>query len=657
MLSGEFTIYPCGLGEKSQNRPNSVDMDNLNTNNQVGNHFADSIDVRKHGWLRRLFAFIGPAYLVSVGYMDPGNWATDIEGGARFGYSLIWVLLMSNLMAVILQTLAARLGVITGLDLAQGCRREYPKRFNFLLWLLAETAIAATDLAEVLGTIIGLNLLFKLPLLWGCLVTACDTFLLLVLLRLGIRKMEAFIVSLVAVIGGCFILEVFLAKPEWTSIAAGFKPSLNQENLYIVIGIIGATVMPHNLYLHSCLVQSRQISKTFIGREQACKFNFLDLTIALNLAFFVNAAILIMAAATFYSRGIPVTEIQEAHSLLDTILGSRIAPIAFAIALIASGQSSTLTGTISGQIVMEGFLNIKMRPWLRRLMTRGIALVPAVIVIAIAGNKGTYRLLIFSQVVLSLQLPFAIIPLIHFTSDKNKMGTFANNIFVKITVWIVAAIIVALNLKLVYDSLMGYGIASSWLWVLGPLAALLVGALGFITFMPLFRKSTEWTTTDDRAGERLAKQIRPMTIKHVGVALEHTEGDAKIISAAITIAKSHNTSITLIHVVNTPGVMVYGNESESAQSTNDRAYIEQLAEEIKEREFQVNTDLRYGRPVEELVKSVKANGFDLLVLGSHGHRLMGDIIYGETVDSVRHAIDIPVFVVRTHNQEHPQSDH
>ncbi len=633
-------------------------MDNLNTNNQAGNHFADSIDVRKRGWLRRLFAFIGPAYLVSVGYMDPGNWATDIEGGARFGYALIWVLLMSNLMAVLLQTLAARLGVVTGLDLAQGCRREYPKRFNLLLWLLAETAIAATDLAEALGTIIGLNLLFKLPLLWGCLVTACDTFLLLVLLRLGIRKMEAFIVSLVAVIGGCFILEVFLAKPDWTSIAAGFSPSLNSQSLYIAIGMIGATVMPHNLYLHSCLVQSRQISKTFTGRERACRFNFLDSTIALNLAFFVNAAILIMAAANFYSRGIEVTQIQQAHSLLDNILGSKIAPIAFAIALIAAGQSSTLTGTISGQIVMEGFLNIKMRPWLRRLMTRGIALVPAVIVIAIAGNEGTYRLLIFSQVVLSLQLPFAIIPLIHFTSDKKKMGTFANNIFVKIAVWIVAGVIVALNLKLVYDELTIWGSASPWLWaILCPIALLLVGALGFITFLPLFRKGAAWTTADGEVGERLAKQIKPMIIKHIGVALEHTEGDAKIISAAITLAKSHNASITLVHVVDTPGVMVYGNESESVHSVNDRTYLERLAEEVAERDFQVNADLRFGRPVEELVKSVKANGFDLLVLGSHGHHLVGDIIYGETVDSVRHAIDIPVFVVRTHNQEHPQSEH
>ncbi len=645
------------MGNISQNKPNIVDMENFKTNNQAGNRFADSIDVKKRGWLRRLFAFIGPAYLVSVGYMDPGNWATDIEGGARFGYTLIWVLLMSNIMAILLQTLAARLGVVTGLDLAQGCRREYPKHFNFLLWLLAEIAIAATDLAEALGTIIGLNLLFNLPLLWGCLVTACDTLLLLILFRLGIRKMEAFIVSLVAVIGGCFVLEVFLAKPEWSSIAAGFKPTLDSQGLYIAIGMIGATVMPHNLYLHSCLVQSRQISKTFTGRERACKFNFLDSAVALNLAFFVNAAILIMAAATFYSRGIEVTKIQDAHELLRPILGTAIAPIAFAIALVAAGQSSTLTGTISGQIVMEGFLNIKMRPWLRRLMTRAIALIPAVIVIAITGSEGTYRLLIFSQVVLSLQLPFAIIPLIHFTSDKKKMGTFANNMLLKIVVWIVAGIIVVLNIKLVYDAIIGWGSSSPWLWmILGPLAALLIGTLGFTTFLPLFRNGTTWTTADGQIGEKLSKQIKPMDIKHIGVALEHSEGDTKIISAAITLAQSHNASITLIHVVDTPGVSIYGNESESLHSINDRTYLDQLAQEITERDFQVNTDLRFGSPVDELVKSVKENNFNLLVFGSHGHRLMGDIIFGETVDSVRHAINIPVFVVRTTETEQPQSE-
>ncbi|MEJ2520590.1 MAG: Nramp family divalent metal transporter, partial [Desulfuromonadales bacterium] len=365
--------------------------------------------------MRRLLAFVGPAYLVSVGYMDPGNWATDIEGGARFGYMLIWVLLMSNLMAILLQALCSRLGIVTGLDLAQGCRREYPRPLNLFLWFLAEIAIAATDLAEVLGTIVGLNLLFGLPLLWGCAVTAFDTFLLLALQRLGMRKMEAFIVMLVATIGGCFLIEVYLAKPDWGGIAAGFVPHLDPSALYVAIGMIGATVMPHNLYLHS----------------------------SLNAAFLVNAAILIMAAADFHSRGIVMTEIQQAHSLLDGLLGTSLAPIAFAVALLAAGQSSTITGTLSGQIIMEGFLNLRMRPWLRRLLTRGIALIPAVIVLAVAGDKGLYRLLILSQVILSLQLPFATIPLIHFTSDTKKMGVFANRTWIKVAAWSIAAIIVA----------------------------------------------------------------------------------------------------------------------------------------------------------------------------------------------------------------------
>jgi manganese transport protein len=628
-------------------------MKNLNENKTIG--LGEPVTVRKLGWLRRLFAFIGPAYLVSVGYMDPGNWATDIEGGARFGYTLIWVLLMSNLMAVLLQTLAARLGVITGLDLAQGCRRQYPRRFNLLLWLLAETAITATDLAEALGTIIGLNLLFGLPLLWGCLITAADTLLLLVLLKLGIRKMEAFIASLVAVIGACFILEVFLAKPEWSQIAAGFKPSLDSNSLYIAIGIIGATVMPHNLYLHSCLVQSRRIPKTFIGRLRACRFNFLDSLVALNLAFFINAAILIVAAAAFFSRGIIVTQIQEAQRLLEPILGSRIAPVAFAVALIASGQSSTLTGTISGQIVMEGFLNIRMQPWLRRLLTRAVALVPAVIVIAVAGNQGTYRLLIFSQVVLSLQLPFAVIPLIHFTSDKNKMGAFANNFFIKLAAWCVAAIIVALNLKLVWDQLLLWADLHPWLWlVLIPVVLLFLTALALVAIIPMFRKAESWPAEGIEVTDKVAPNIEPMTVKHIGVALEHSEGDAKIISAALMLAKSHNSGITLVHVVVSPGVTVFGRESQSLHGSGDQAYLERLADEIEERGFFVDTDLRFGSPIDQLVQSVKANGFDLLVFGSHGHRLLGDLIFGQTVDSVRHAINIPVFVVRTHAQEPPQ---
>jgi manganese transport protein len=398
--------------------------------------------------------------------MDPGNWATDIEGGARFGYLLIWVLLMSNLMAVLLQTLAARLGIVTGLDLAQGCRREYSRPVTVILWLLAEIAIAATDLAEALGTVVGLNLLFGLPLLWGCAITAFDTFLLLALQRLGMRKMEAFIVMLVATIGSCFLIEVYLAKPDWGGIAAGFIPHLQPSALFVAIGMIGATVMPHNLYLHSSLVQSRSIANTLTGKREACRYNLLDSAVALNAAFFVNAAILIMAAADFHRRGIEVTEIQQAHSLLDGLLGSHLAPIAFAVALLAAGQSSTITGTLSGQIVMEGFLNIRMRPWLRRLLTRSIALVPAVVSIALAGDTGLYRLLILSQVVLSLQLPFAVMPLIHFTSASDKMGSFANRQWVKTLAWITALIIVALNLKLVFDALSEWFMHSpAWVWM------------------------------------------------------------------------------------------------------------------------------------------------------------------------------------------------
>jgi manganese transport protein len=414
---------------------------------------------------------------------------------------LIWVLLMSNLMAILLQALCSRLGIVTGLDLAQGCRREYPRPLNLFLWLLAEIAIAATDLAEVLGTIVGLNLLFGLPLLWGCAVTAFDTFLLLALQRLGMRKMEAFIVMLVATIGGCFLIEVYLAKPDWGGIAAGFVPHLDPSALYVAIGMIGATVMPHNLYLHSSLVQSRAVSNTVTGKKEACKFNLIDSAVALNAAFLVNAAILIMAAADFHSRGIVVTEIQQAHSLLDGLLGTNLAPIAFAVALLAAGQSSTITGTLSGQIIMEGFLNMRMRPWLRRLLTRAIALVPAVVVLALAGDSGLYRLLILSQVILSLQLPFATIPLIHFTSDTKKMGVFANRTWIKVVAWSIAAIIVALNLKLVFDELSGWlGSSPTWIWVAAMIPlTLILGVLAYITFGPLFRPGRTWEsaiTTD-----------------------------------------------------------------------------------------------------------------------------------------------------------------
>ncbi|TSA27300.1 MAG: iron/manganese transporter [Ignavibacteriales bacterium] len=617
----------------------------------------NSVSVKKRGWFRRLFAFAGPAYLVSIGYMDPGNWATDIEGGARFGYTLIWVLLMSNLMAILLQTLSARLGIVTGYDLAQGCRKEYSKRLSFFLWILAEIAIAACDLAEVLGTIIGLNLLFGLPLMWGCLVTAFDTFLLLAIQRLGVRKMEAFIVMLISTIGISFIIEIFFAQPNWRGIAAGFIPHLDAGALFIAIGIIGATVMPHNLYLHSSLVQTRAISNTHTGKAEACKFNLIDSAIALNGAFFVNAAILIMAAAVFYSRGIVVTEIQQAHHLLQPILGTHIAPIVFGIALIAAGQSSTLTGTISGQIVMEGFLNLKISPWLRRIMTRGLALAPAVIIIALSGNQGTFKLLIFSQVILSLQLPFAIVPLIHFTSDRNKMGNFSNPLWVKLLAWLVAVIIIVLNFKLIFDAFSEWiGGGLWWLIILVPVLLIILGVLAYIIFIPFFKTSSPWEMGVTTSSKDVASRIQTKKYKNIGVAIEHGDGDAIVISEALTLAKLHNAKLSLIHIVDTAGAMIHGSEEESLHSREDHAYIEELAREIEGHGLPVETTIRYGNPSEEIVKSVEEEGYDFLVLGSHGHQTFGDLFFGQTVESVRHSIKIPIMVVRTSrdNRERPQ---
>jgi manganese transport protein len=626
------------------------------TDQSIESDYGPKVAVKKRGHLRRLMAFVGPAYLVSVGYMDPGNWATDIEGGARFGYMLIWVLLMSNIMAVVLQTLCARLGIVTGLDLAQGCRREYSRPLNFFLWMLAEIAIAATDLAEILGTIVGLNLLFGLPLLWGCAVTAFDTFLLLALQRLGLRKMEAFIVMLVATIGGCFFIEIYLAKPDWGSIVSGFVPHLHPSALYVAIGMIGATVMPHNLYLHSSLVQSRAVSNTVTGKKEACKYNLIDSTVALNGAFLVNAAILIMAAADFHSRGILVTEIQQAHSLLDGLLGTRLAPIAFAVALLASGQSSTITGTLSGQIIMEGFLNLRMRPWLRRMVTRSIALVPAIIVIAAAGDNGLYRLLILSQVVLSLQLPFATIPLIHFTSDPKKMGVFANRIWVKSVAWTIAAVIVALNLKLVFDELSGWlGNSPAWVWVLFMIPLTLVLAvLAYITFGPIFRPGRKWESMITTDAHLVADAIAPVHIRHIGVALQHATGDSVIISSAVAEAKVHRARMTLLHVVDAPGTLMLGSESWSLHGAEDETYLENLTREIEEKDLPVEFLLLHGQPAEAIIKTVEEIGIDMLIMGSHGHRGLDDLVFGQTVSAVRHAIDIPVLVVRSYGREKAQ---
>lgn len=405
---------------------------------------------------RKMLAFSGPGYLVAVGYMDPGNWATDLAGGSAFGYTLLSVILISNLMAILLQSLCAKLGIVTGRDLAQACRDHYSKPTTIVLWILCELAICACDLAEVIGSAIALNLLFKIPLQWGVCITALDVFAIMYLQNKGFRYIEALVVILILTIGGCFLAEIIFSKPELGAVLGGFVPRFeiikNPQMLYVAIGILGATVMPHNLYLHSSIVQTRKYEQNSEGKREAIRFATLDSTVALMLALFINAAILVISAATFYTRGKnDVAEIQDAYQLLTPTLGVVGASTLFAVALLASGQNSTLTGTLAGQIVMEGFLNIRMRPWLRRLITRLIAIVPAVIVTMIYGESGTAKLLIFSQVVLSLQLSFAVIPLIIFTSSRKKMGEFVNRLWVKILAWITAGIIVALNLKYLLD--------------------------------------------------------------------------------------------------------------------------------------------------------------------------------------------------------------
>jgi manganese transport protein len=413
------------------------------------------------GFWRRLFAFSGPAYLVSVGYMDPGNWATDIEGGSRFHYQLLWVILASNLIAILLQILSVRLGLATGKDLAQLSREHYGKKTSIFFWIIAELAIAACDLAEVLGSAIALNLLFHIALLPAVLITGFDVLIILALQSRGFRLLEAVIVSLITTMGVCYIIEIVLSRPDILGIAQGIVvPKLSNDSLYIALGILGATVMPHNLYLHSSLVQTRKSGRSLKDIKDAIKFNVIDTVLALNLAFFVNAAILIMAAAVFFEHGLVVTEIQEAYRTLTPLLGTGIASTAFGVALLASGQASTITGTLAGQVVMEGFLNLRVKPWLRRLMTRSIAILPAVIVIALntsggaaSQNQAVYRLLIFSQVVLSIQLSFATIPLVVFTGRKDVMGTFASALWLKVLAWSVVLGIAGLNGYLLFTLL------------------------------------------------------------------------------------------------------------------------------------------------------------------------------------------------------------
>lgn len=446
----------------NSSEPNAKSAGALHSGNSLEDVHGSVAVPKGMGFWRKMFVFAGPGFLVAVGYMDPGNWATDIAGGSKFGYQLLSVVFLSNLMAILLQALSAKLGIVSGRDLAQACSDHYSKPVTIVLWILCELAIAACDLAEVIGSAIALNLLFKLPLMWGVCLTAFDVFIIMYLQNKGFRYMEALVIMVVMVIAICFGLEIYYSKPNMFDVAGGFMPTLslitNPDMLYLAIGILGATVMPHNLYLHSSIVQTRKFDTTPAGKREALGFAVFDSTFALMFAFLINAAILIMAAATFHAHGkYDVDDIRVAHEFLAPLLGSG-ASVIFAIALLASGQNSTLTGTLAGQIVMEGFLNLRMRPWVRRFLTRAIALLPAVIVTGYYANGTTDqqfeaigRLLVLSQVVLSLQLGFAVIPLIHFTSSRKLMGEFANSMATKILAWATAAIIVALNLKYVAD--------------------------------------------------------------------------------------------------------------------------------------------------------------------------------------------------------------
>jgi manganese transport protein len=608
-----------------------------------------SIDTtRSNGRWRKLFSFLGPAYLVSVGYMDPGNWATDLQGGSKFGYSLIWVLLMSNLMALLLQGLSARLGIVRGRDLAQANREAYPKYVNFMLYLLAEVAIAATDLAEVLGMAIGINLLTGLPLEWGVTITVLDTFLLLYLQRLGMRKMEAFIIALVAIVAFSFLTEIIIAKPQLSEVVKGFVPGkLNPEALLIAIGIIGATVMPHNLYLHSALVQTRKINKTKEGIKQALRFNFIDSAIALNIAFFVNAAILILAATAFFKTGNShVGEIKEAHQLLNGLLGSKLAPILFAVALIAAGQSSTITGTLAGQIIMEGYLSLRINPILRRLITRMLAVIPALIVILIYGEEKVDRLLLISQVILCLQLGFAIIPLIHFASDKKKMGSFAIGIKTKIAAWIIASILVYLNIRLVISET-GAMFAAEALWpkLLLGLAFTIAGALlVYILLHPFFPKKAKAVSIQMHPDVNSIQHLPIPVFNTIAVALDFSENDEKLLAYAIGQGRD-NTHYLLLHIVESASAKLLGGESDDYETRKDKERLNFYVSQLTEKGFAVKGEMGYRNRVKEIARIVTDNQADMLVIGAHGHTGLKDFIYGETVNAVRHALKIPVLVV------------
>jgi manganese transport protein len=564
---------------------------------------------------------------------------------------------LSNLMAILLQTLSARLGIVTQRDLAQACRETYPRPISYALWFLCEIAIAACDLAEVLGAAIALNLLFHIPLLTGVLVTAADTLLLLWFTKLGIRVIEAFILALIAVIAGCFFIELcWSGFPLFSDIARGLVPHITEQNLFVAVGILGATVMPHNLYLHSALVQTRRIGKSDAEKRTACKYNLIDSTIALNGALLVNGAILVLAVMVFFKRGMVVTEIQQASQLLAPLLGTTMAGILFAVALLCSGQSSTLTGTMAGQIVMEGFLNFRMRPWLRRLITRTAAIIPAALTVYFAGDSGPFKLLLLSQVILNMQLPFAVIPLIQFTNSRERMGNFANRVWVQILAWSAAALILVLDIWLVTlsigDWLKNAGPNRFWLeLLLMPVAIALLLLLMWIIFQPVLPL---WLRKFGRAPLDLPKAVganlpSPLYQK-ILVPLDHTELDREAIAHAAAMAKQHNATLYLLHVEEGVTSQVFGPLASTAEVEAGGEYLREIARELRNQQVAVEMVVRHSRsPKDAIVRYAQELQPDLVVMGAHGHKGLKDIIFGTTINAVRHKLKSPLLVVRGGN--------
>jgi manganese transport protein len=593
--------------------------------------------------IRRMLAFAGPAYLVSVGYMDPGNWAGDLEAGARFGYQLLWVIVLSNLMAILLQTLSARLGIVSGRDLAQACRESYPRAVCNALWALCEVAIAACDLAEVLGAAIALHLLFGLPLVAGVLLTALDTLLVLWLSRYGIRLIEAIILVLIGTVAGCFLIELFFGKPVLHEVFSGLIPRINNQTLFVAVAILGATVMPHNLYLHSALVQTRRIGRTISERREACCFNLIDSFIALNGAMLVNAAILVLAAAVFFKHNIIVTEIEQAQVMLSPLVGSALASVLFSIALLASGQSSTLTGTFAGQIVMEGFLNLRMRPWLRRLATRSLAIIPALICVWLYGSGGTLILLLLSQVIISMQLPFAVIPLIRFTNDRERMGEFANRLWVKILAWGAAAIILGLNFWLIGKSAGPWLMAETWrILVFGPLLAGVIALLGWVTFFGTRVRPADRV----QPGVAVASNLPAPEYHRILVPLDQSDRDRAAIAHAAAMARLHGATLYLLHVEEGVTSQLYGALSSTAEIKAGEEYFDGIVQSLEADGIHTELTVVHGRsPKEEIVRLAREIRPDLVVMGAHGHRGVKDLIFGNTINGVRHEIAAPVLVV------------